>query len=66
MVGRDSKVKVSLSLEPRTLAALDEYAKAFHLSRSAFVDLMVSQIGQVLNVAGLEAEKSGAGQSGGD
>lgn len=65
-MAKDNKVKVSLSLAPRTLAQLDEYAGVFHLSRSAFVDLMVSQVAQVLNVAGLEVKKSDAAESGDD
>lgn len=65
-MGRDSKVKISVSLARDTVDKLDEYARAFNLSRSSFVDLMVTQIGQVLNVAGLEAKKSDAGQSGDD
>jgi hypothetical protein len=60
------KVKVSLSLDPRSVALLEKYSGELHLSRSAFVDLMVTQIDQVLRVSGEEEEKREATESGED
>lgn len=60
------KVKVSLSLDPRSVELMDLYSRELHLSRSSFVDLMVTQIDQVLRVSMGGAEKSDAGQSGDD
>lgn len=59
-MGRENKRKVTMSLDPRSVVLMDQYAKELHLSRSAFVDLMVTQIDQVLRVTGLsEKESSG-------
>lgn len=47
---REGKIKVTLSLDPQTVALLDTYAGLSHLSRSGLVDLLVTQIQSSLNV----------------
>jgi len=59
-----AKVKKTYSLDARVAEQIDEYADAFGMSASAFVSLMVSQIGHVLTIAAIGAEKSDAGKSG--
>ena len=59
-------VKKTYSLDERSADLIDEYAKEFHISSSAFVSMMVTQIAQVLNVGGKEKEKRGARKSGED
>lgn len=46
------KVKVTMSLDEDAVSMMDLYAKELHLSRSAFVGLMVTQISQVLQLSG--------------
>lgn len=59
-----AKVKKTYSLDDRVAEQIDEYAQAFGVSSSAFVSLMVSQIGQVLQMSAGRDEKSDAGKSG--
>lgn len=63
------KQRLTLTLDPRSIQLIEVYAKELHLSRSAFVDLMVTQIDQVLRVGlgvpeYLEEEKRDAGHTG--
>lgn len=60
-----AKVKKTYSLDEKVAKQIDEYAAAFGVSASAFISLMVSQIGQVLTMAGTE-EKRERGKSGED
>jgi len=59
------KVKKTYNLDERVAKDIEEYAKAFGVSASAFVSLMVSQIGQVLTLA-KDEEKREPGKSGED
>lgn len=60
-----AKVKKTYSLDEKVATQIDEYAAAFGVSASAFVSLMVSQIGQVLKLAE-QQEKREPGKSGED
>lgn len=57
-----AKVKKTISIDEEAWAQIETYAGALHLSPSAFVSLMVTQIDQVLRIS--VAEKNDAGQSG--
>lgn len=54
---KEKKQQLTLTLDPRSIALMDQYAKELHLSRSSFVDLMVTQIDQVLRVNAPVEEK---------
>lgn len=54
---------VTVTLDRRTVEMLDQYASELHLTRSAFIDLMVTQIDQVLRV---RSEESDSGQPQGE
>jgi hypothetical protein len=64
------KVRKTYTLDERSAAAIERYAHEFHISASAFVSLMVTQIDQVLTglqgVDEEEEEKSDAGSTGGN
>lgn len=61
-----AKVKKTYNLDERVAKEIEEYATAFGVSASAFVSLMVSQIGQVLKMAPRDEEKREPGESGED
>lgn len=63
-MARPAKQQITVTLDPRSVELMDLYAQQLHLSRSAFVDLMVTQIDQVLRVG--TSEESDAGPSGDD
>lgn len=59
-------VRKTYSLDQRSAELIEQYAGELHLSESAFVSLMVTQIDRVLSV-GLKAKKKReAVKSGGD
>jgi len=61
-----ARVKKMYSMDEKVAAQIDEYAAALGISASAFVALMVSQIGQVLNMSLPLTKKNDAGSSGDD
>lgn len=69
---KEKKQPVTVTLDPRSVDMLNRYSAELHLTRSAFVDLMVTQIDQVLRVGcsavadELEEKEGGAGCSGDD
>lgn len=58
-----AKVKVTLSLDPRSVEVLGELASQLHLSRSAFLDFWLSQVDQSrqLTLPGLADRGKGGG-----
>lgn len=54
-----AKVKKTYNLDERVALQIEEYAGALGVSASAFVSLMVSQIGQVLQMSMPKEEKRG-------
>lgn len=60
-----AKVKKTYSLDDRIAEQIDEYAAALGISASALISLMVSQVGQVLQVS-VRKEKRESGKSGED
>lgn len=65
MSQRPKKVKKSFSIDERSAELIKVYAGELHLSESAFVSMMVTQIDQVIRSLGevtAEYEKASAGQ----
>jgi len=60
-----AKVKKTYSLDDKVADQIEGYAKALGISASAFISIMVAQIGQVLEMS-LPQKKSDAGKSGED
>lgn len=59
-----ARIKKTYSMDERVAEQIDEYAAALGLSPSAFIAVMVSQIGQVLQMSLPKVEKSDAGSDG--
>lgn len=64
--GEVAKVKKTYSLDERIAEQIDEYAQAIGVSASAFIAIMVSQIGQVLQMSFPKEEKREGPKSGED
>jgi len=58
--------QVGITLDEEVIELLDQYAKELHLSRSALIGFMISQIDQVVRVTVPKLKEMEAAPSGDD
>lgn len=61
-----AKVKKTYSLDEKVADQIEEYGAALGVSSSAFISLMVAQVGQVLQMSVPKKQKRGSAKSGED